>query len=170
MSATKTARNVGISITVLLLLLVGGGVGYTYLFGSDDSLDAASISLPKQPAEPQLKTVKPAENAKIGASVETLTSPVAQGENAAINIRTLATAKCTISVVYNNVAATDSGLAPKTADAYGLVTWTWTVDKAAATGTWPVWVTCSYRDKQAKVKGDLLVQAAGAAPTASSTP
>lgn len=146
----------------MLAVVAGAGLAYTYFFGPDGSQQTATDKVPApSPAQALPKPPKPAENARVGASIQNLTSPVAQGENAEINVRTLATAKCTIAVTYNGVAAQDSGLAPKVADDYGLVTWTWTVSKGTPVGTWPVSVTCAYKDKRAVVDGSLLVQAAG---------
>lgn len=154
----KTARNVGISVVVLLLLLVGGGVGYTYFLGPDASQNAAAEAPPPaSPTSPLFTPSKPAANARVGASVQTLTSPVVPGSNASISVKTNAGSKCTVSVIYDKAASTDSGLAPKAADEYGTVTWTWTVDKTAALGTWPVNVTCVYNTKSAVVRGDLQV-------------
>jgi hypothetical protein len=65
--------------------------------------------------------------------------------------------KCTISVAYSDVPSKDSGLTPRTADNYGVVTWAWTVEPAAAVGTWPVKVTCALGTKSAFVQGDLQV-------------
>lgn len=149
-------RNTVIGVSVLLVLLVGGGLAYTYFYGPE--------STPKSVAPPPAKPVvrerqppKPSPNTAASASVQSLTSPVPAGENASLSVRTVATSKCNVQVAYAGVKSADSGLAPKVADEYGIVTWTWTVDAGAPAGSWPVNVTCAYMDKTAEVVGALEV-------------
>lgn len=155
-NASKTARNTAISIVVLLVLFVGGGVGYTYFLGAQDTPPTAATA-PVVPTDAPIKPVKPAANAPESAAVQTLTSPVSAGSNASISVKTNAGSKCTIAVVYGSVASTDSGLAAKVADEYGVVNWSWTVEDGAPLGTWPVKVTCVYNGKTGFVQGDLQV-------------
>jgi hypothetical protein len=117
----------------------------------------APIASTDAEAEPVIKHVAPAANAKVGASVQTITSPVAPGDNASITIKTTPTASCTITVVYNKIASKDSGLTQKVADDYGVVSWTWTVGGATPLGIWPATVTCVYGKNSAVVQGDLRV-------------
>jgi hypothetical protein len=147
------------SIMILLVLFVGGGIVYTWYVGQHSN---QNISPPSEtPAETQTvpiaKPIKPAPNANVGASVQMLTSPVAPGSNASINVKTTPTANCKILVEYNKVASKDSGLVPKTADEYGVISWTWTVESTVPVGKWPVKVTCEYNGKSAVVQGDLQV-------------
>ncbi len=154
----KPLRNALISAAVLLLVLVGGGVAYTYILGQSGPGDAAKAGLPVTTAdEPVFKPIKPAADAKESASVETITSPVARGTNSSVTIKTNAASKCTISVVYSDKASTDSGLVTKIADDYGVVSWTWTVGTDVPVGTWPVKVTCAYHTQTAVVQADLVV-------------
>lgn len=154
----KPIRNALISVGVLLTLSVVAGVGYTYYMGLNPAQDATAIATPVEASSnPIIKPTEPAANAKESASVQTLTTPVAAGSNASITVRTNAGSTCTITAVYNNVASTDSGLAPKPSDVYGMVTWTWTVDKQAPIGTWPIKVTCTYNGHSAVVQADLQV-------------
>ncbi len=153
----KTARNIGISVVVLLVLAVGGGAAYTYFLGPENLQSAEPVAAPVSPSSPLFTPSKPAANAKVGASVQTLTSPVAPGSNASISVKTNAGSKCTIVVIYDKAVSTDSGLAPKVADEYGTVSWTWTVEKTAALGKWPVKVTCVFNTQSAVVQGDLEV-------------
>jgi hypothetical protein len=108
----------------------------------------------------------PNRNAQESAAVETLTSPVAPGDNAMINVKTNPTSTCKIVVAYNNVAEADSGLMPKKADNFGTVGWAWTVPKNAPLGSWPVTVTCQYYEKSAVVTQDLRVEEGNSAPGA----
>lgn len=154
----KPLRHALTSATVLLVIIVLGGIAYTYIVGQSDTQTVAATAPPEAPAEPVIKPSQPSPNAKESAAVEALTSPVAPGENASVTIKTNPTSNCTISVMYNNVASTDSGLVAKAADSYGTVTWTWTVGTNVPVGTWPVKVTCAYHTQTAVVQGDLLVQ------------
>ncbi len=147
-----------IGIVVVLAVLVGGGVAYTYFLGPDGSQIAPAAAPVSPTASPFKEPSKPAANAKIGASIQTITSPVKLGANASVSVRTLPSAKCTVSVTYNSVASKDSGLAPKVADEFGTVSWTWTVDASAAVGKWPVKVTCALNERSAVVQGDLVVE------------
>lgn len=147
------------SAVLLIMIILGGGLAYTWYVGQNSNVDDASIATPVDSAPtPVAKPTKLAANANVGASVQTLTSPVAPGANASISVKTNPGSKCTIEVVYDGTASADSGLSPKDADEYGVVSWTWTVDASAPLGVWPVEVTCVYGDKSAVVKGDLVVE------------
>lgn len=156
----KWIGKVLLSAVILLVLAVGGGVAYTWYMGQQDIENTAAVATP---AEPPKSTVieprKPYPGMTVGASVSMLTSPVAPGANASITVKTVPTADCTITVEYNKVPSRDSGLKPKAADAFGIVSWSWTVDQAAPIGTWPAKVTCTYGEKSAVVIGDLIVAA-----------
>ncbi len=155
----KPVVKVLVGVLLLVVLLVGGGAAYTWYMGRNTpaaeppAVEGTSDIKKKPFFEPS----KPAANANVGVSVQSLTSPVAPGENASITIRTLPGAECTITVEYNKVKSTDSGLVAKVADEYGMVDWTWTVDASAPKGKWPVDVTCSRGEKSGMVRGDLEV-------------
>lgn len=156
----RTLRNVAISAVVLLVLVVGGGVAYTWYVGQDEAANTVAIPAPVEPAPTQaIKPTKPAADAKQSAAVQMLSSPVVPGENASITVKTNAESECTIKVEYNKVPSADSGLKPKTADDFGIVSWTWTVEETAPVGTWPVDVVCAFNDQTAMVRGDLVVEA-----------
>lgn len=150
-------RNTMISVVALLLLAVGGGVAYTWYMGQDESdLSAIAAPVEAEPA-PVITHLKPAANAKVGAAVQMLTSPVAPGSNASITVKTNPDAVCTITVIYDKTASKDSGLSTKTADEFGVLSWAWTVEASAPLGKWPVKVTCTYNKQSAVVQGDLVV-------------
>jgi hypothetical protein len=159
--AVRTIRNIAITVVVLLVLFGGAAVGYLYFMGNstDTKADQAPIAPPPETGLP--KPTKPAPNAPEQASIEVLTSPVPVGSNASASVKTNAGSTCSISVTYNNVPSKDSGLVPRNSDDYGNVTWSWTVDKTAPVGTWPVKITCVYNisKKSAVVVGNLQVTA-----------
>lgn len=155
----KSVRNTVLSIVALLILFPAAGIGYTWYMGQYGDNDVAVAPPPakKKVSDPFGEPPKPAANAAVSASVQVLTSPVAPGENASMTVKTLPGAKCTIEVVYGEVPSTDSGLKEKTADEYGVISWSWTVEPAVPVGTWPVEVTCKNGEKSAMVRGDLVV-------------
>lgn len=155
----KSVRNIAISTVVLLIVVVGGGVAYTWYVGQDTTDDSITIAAPVEPvAAPVIKPTKPAADAKQSAAVQILTSPVAPGSNASITVKTNAESDCMIKVEYNKVPSTDSGLGSKKADDFGIVSWTWTVEESVPVGTWPVDVTCAFNDQTAMVRGNLVVE------------
>lgn len=157
----KIVRNILISALVLLVLMVSGGVGYIWYTGQTDGQEvlAATDPVVEAPsARPMVTPTKPGPDVPVGASVQALLSPVAPGANTTISIKTRPEATCVLKVAYNNVPSTDSGLVEKQADEFGVVSWTWTVEPAAAIGTWPVDVRCTYEDKSGVVRGHLQVE------------
>jgi hypothetical protein len=143
---------------VLLLLFVGAGVGYVWYEGRHGSVATNVEATPDPVRQQMIKPTQQAPDAVIGASVQYITSPVAQGANAMITVKTNTEAKCTIAVLYNNVPSKDSGLVAHTADEFGAVNWTWTVDPTAPLGVWPVTITCANAKHTAVVKADLKVE------------
>lgn len=152
----KVTRNVLISVGILLVLFVGGGVAYTWFMGQYNN--TTPVVTPQIDHDtPSIKHASPAPNAKVGASVQTITSPIMPGSNASIIIKTNPGATCTITVVYDNTPSKDSGLNTKVADDFGVINWTWTVEDSVPFGKWPVTVTCSAGKQSAVVIGDLIV-------------
>lgn len=158
--AVKIIRNLLIWAMVLLVLLVGGGVAYTWYMGQNTALTAAAIAKPVEVvADTIVKHVQPSEKAKESAAIQFLTSPLLPGSNASVVVKTNPYSECKITVEYNKIASTDSGLGPKTADDWGTISWTWTVEDSVPLGKWPVKVTCTWSGRSAVVIGDLTVVA-----------
>lgn len=155
----KTVRNIAISAVVLLILVAGAGVAYTWYVGQDEAANTAAVPAPVEAAPaPVVKPTKPAANAKQSAAIQMLTSPVMPGDNASIMVKTNADSECTIQVEYANVPSTDSGLKPKKADDFGIVSWAWTVEDTTPMGKWPVEVNCVFYDQSAMVRGELAIE------------
>ena len=157
---SKRLRRSVIGIVTVLLLLVGGGVAYTWWTGKHAKVAPAVESAVTQPERPFFEPTAPDPKANVGVAVQVLTSPLTPGSNASMSVHTYPQAKCSISVEYNEVAAVDTGLHDKTADEYGLAMWSWSVPNNAPLGTWPVWVTCAHHGLSGQVRGDLVVQKA----------
>jgi hypothetical protein len=153
----RIVRNIAISIFVIAAVLVGAGLVYTWFVGKQAPV-VTTVQPENEETSTPIKRTAPADNVPLGASVQSLTSPVSPGENASIIIKTNPGAWCTIKVVYDKTASTDSGLVGKTSDEFGSVSWTWTVNQNAAKGKWPVTVTCVRNKLSAVVVGDLLVE------------
>lgn len=152
----KKVRNIAISAVILLLVLIGAGVGYTWYMSQYDA--APTVAAPK-PVEKEgtITHVKVAENANANASIQSLTTPVMPGNNASVSVKGNPGSTCTIVVEYNKIPSKDSGLIRKPTDEFGVVTWSWTVESTVPVGKWPVTVTCEYNKKTAVVIGDLIV-------------
>lgn len=158
----RVVRNTVLSAVALLVLIAGGGVGYVWYTGQAAPEEVLAATNPEQEtstaARPVITPSKPAPDVPVGASVQALTSPVPPGSNANITIKTRPEATCTIKVTYDDVPSADSGLVDKQADAFGVVSWTWTVDRTAPAGEWPVDVTCAYGELSGFVRGKLQVE------------
>lgn len=155
----KTARLFGGIIACLVLLGASAGLGYTWYIGNTEPVKPAV--LPETKKSPLASAAVPDKKAKpegpVGVSIQVLSSPVAPGSNASMTIRTRPEAACSIKVTYKDQASTDTGLIPKTADEFGTVQWTWTVESSRPVGKWPVDVTCALGEMSAVVRGELEV-------------
>lgn len=154
----KTLR-ITATVVILLFVLVGAGIGYTWYVGqhSEDNSQAFQAPVQASGGPQKIDKVKIADDAKVGASVQSITSPVVPGSNASIMIKTNPGANCTISVIYDKTPSKDSGLKDKKADEYGLAEWTWTVEPSVPLGNWPVKIVCANAKNSAMVQNDLRV-------------
>jgi len=153
----RKARNVSISVFVLLLLLVGAGVVYTYFMGGKGIQNVAAVSAPTQTVNSLPKPVQPAANAPEGVALTAFSNPIAPGQNSMMQVRTLPGSTCSITVTYGAVVSTDSGLVQKIADDYGGVGWSWTVPENVPDGKYPVKVTCTYKGRSGVYQDNLVV-------------
>ena len=152
----RRMRNISISVGILLLVLVGAGLAYTFYMSQTET--APVVSKPVSTLRPNtIKHAKMADNVPANASVQSLTSPVMPGDNASISVKGNPGSICSIKVEYNKVASTDSGLIAKPTNEFGVVTWAWTLTATTPQGKWPVTVTCDYNNKTAIVIADLVV-------------
>ncbi len=147
-----------VSIVVLAVLFAGGGIAYVYYSGKYVKPTSPAVKAETTPAEPVIpKPVAPGPNAPEGVALQAISSPVKVGSNASIDITTNATSACAILVTYNEKPSTDSGLSSKVADAYGRVSWTWTVGSSVPAGSWPVKVTCVYHGRSGVLINNIQV-------------
>lgn len=95
---------------------------------------------------------------KLFVELVSVTSPVKQGAEATVAIRTLPKAECSIRVRYKSGYSTAAGLYAKTADASGMVAWTWTVGVRTTPGTWPIYVTAEKNGETARLETTFVVE------------
>jgi hypothetical protein len=154
----RTIRNIALSVVLLIVVFTAAAVGYILLTGnSSDTAKTEPLPAAPTPETSPIKPSKPGPNVPESAGIQSLFSPVKVGANTSMTIKTLPGSTCTITFIYNNIASKDSGLAQKTADDYGIVTWSWTVDSGVPVGTWPAKATCVYNKKSAVVIGNVEV-------------
>jgi hypothetical protein len=159
----KAVRNSLVSFLALVIVFLLAGVLYVKFSGPAPATKQVKSAQTADIAPKVIKPTPPNPNTPESAAIESITSPTQPGSNVSLLIRTKPTSVCSPSVIYNNVASTDSGLAPKTADDYGTVSWTWTVEKSVPVGQWPVKVTCVFnKTKSAVVQTYLQVSPASA--------
>lgn len=152
----RRMRNILISIGVLLVVLVGAGLAYTFYMSQTDT--APVVSKPVSTLRSNtVKHAKLADNVPANASVQSITTPVVPGDNASVSIKGNPGSICSIKVEYNKVASTDSGLSTKKTDEFGVITWAWSVESTVPEGKWPVTVNCEYNKKTAVVITNLVV-------------
>lgn len=157
MSIVKLVRNAAISMVALLVVFAGAGVFYVWYTGQNEDEIAVATTPVVNTARVEIKPSKPAPDAVVGLSVQSLSTPVAPGSNASIIVRTNPEAECDITVEYNKVPSKDSGLITKVADEFGIISWAWTVEESTPLGKWPVKVTCKNEKNSGVVQGDLEV-------------
>jgi hypothetical protein len=154
----RLVRNITIGFAVLLIVSVMVGLAYIWYVDQNSNVNNSNVTTHSKTTMPIAATpTSPAANAKEGVSIQSITSPLMPGSNASVTVKTNQYSKCTITVVYNKVPSTDSGLTTKTADEYGMVTWSWTVGSSVPLGKWPIKVTCSYGKQAGMVQADLVV-------------
>jgi hypothetical protein len=150
-------RKILLSVVILIVLIMAAGTIYVLLADGKVKPRPVDVNTNNDDTPAIVKPVAPGANDAEGVSVETLTSPVAAGSNASLSASTDAGSNCNIVVSYNGVISTDSGLAPKNSDAYGTVSWTWTVASTVPVGTWPIKVTCAYHGRSGVVDDSIQV-------------
>lgn len=151
-------KNVIISALCLFSIGIGVAGGYIWYIGKYGPKDTSSAEKQVEvKTETTIKKNIPDPNAPVGVATQMLTSPIAPGSVASLSIRTNPGANCVVSVIYDKTPSKDAGLAPKTADDFGSVSWTWTVDSLVPIGKWPVSVNCSNNKNSGVLTLELVV-------------
>ena len=153
----KSIRKSATTFMVLAVIFGAAGIGYTWYMGKN-KLASANQPAPVYTPRAVIQPPKIASDAPVGAAVQYATPEAKPGENVSVTVRTNPEADCQILVLYNKVKAVDSGLAPKAADEFGVVSWSWTISPSAPIGTWPAEVTCKNKIHSAVVKADIAIK------------
>jgi len=98
-----------------------------------------------------------AAGAAPSVSFANITSPVGHGAYATASVKTAPGANCSITVTYKSGASEAAGLTAKSADAGGMVMWTWKVGTNTMLGSWPVDVSCATGGKSGAARTYLVV-------------
>lgn len=158
----KRVRHIALSASILLVLLLGVGVTYTWY------MDRQPQQITEAPASSTASYTaitphKPSPDAAEGVSAQMVTSPVSRGSEATVSVQTDPSSTCKIAVIYNydpsikQTPVSDPALAPQTADTYGSASWTWTVGPTAALGKGNATVTCAYHTRTGVVQAEVDV-------------
>jgi hypothetical protein len=83
---------------------------------------------------------------------------VARGSFATVGIKTAKKARCDIDVEYDSGTGTAKGLATKTADSGGRVTWRWRVGRNTHKGSVPITVSCTLGNRSGSVDTTFTVR------------
>ncbi len=161
--ALKEFRNIIIAFVVLALLLIGIGLIIAWLMQPKKAEQTTSVPVANQkPAVAPPRKFGP--NVPIGSAVQSISSPIAPGDNAYVTLRTTEGATCSIKVVNLDPHGkeidriNDSGLADKKVDDFGVVTWTWTMPPGAALATWKADIFCQRDEMSTRSVGDIEVK------------
>lgn len=157
-SVPRPVRTIILSAFGLLVLLLAAGVVYVkYTDSRSSPMPTATAQIPSQNSG-VVKPLPTAKNAPEGVSLDVITSPVARGTQATVEINTDSGSTCTMGIMFKqNIVSPITGVAPQATNAYGSVAWTWTLSNQTPLGTWPVKVTCVYRGRSGVVEGNLTV-------------
>lgn len=162
---TRTLRKTLIGSFVLVLLFGGAGFAYTYYMDKHSKVSSlqSAVNAAAQQEDRAISPSKASTKTPESAAINLLTSPIARGQTAMETAQTLGGSTCTIAVTYyGGAVAHDPGLVQKTADAYGTVSWNWTISPTAPIGYGMTKVNCTDSTqayKTAMVEGTLQVTA-----------
>ena len=152
----RFVRRLIIVCVLIVSLGIVGGLIYTWMMGKRNPVSSSTVSV--APKKAQTTALKYDENAPVGVAIEAMSPPMKAGANASISVKTKPKSACSITVTYKDgQKSTDAGLVPKNADEFGVVMWTWTVEVGRPVGSWPVEVTCAYKDKSGYGKEALVI-------------
>lgn len=148
-----------LAATVLLIVLLGSGVLYTFVTGRSATKEAQDTATSSQPTgQATLGAPRtPAADAPASVAVQSMTTPAVKGGTVSMTIKSVPTAVCKPTIRYNGKQATVPEFTEQIADAYGIVTWSWVVARDTPSGRWPIAVTCVYNNRSAVGGPDLVV-------------
>jgi len=118
------------------------------------------IGTSKAPVRAPPTTTMVANNPSAALSLEivSVTSPAPTGSAATLTAKTLPGTACTITVYYKSGPSKAQGLAPKSADSSGTVSWTWNIGRSTTPGSWRIVVTASLNGQTVTQETHFTVQ------------
>jgi len=145
-------------IIVLFVVLFSIGVAYTW-YMSKDVVNVNSDSLDYE-IDPKPKIIHPtiSPDAPVGASIQSISSPVKLGDEVSLIVKTRPFADCSVVLEYDKAPIEVAELVPNKADDFGTVKWIWSILGESPVGKWPVKINCKYGDKSGYVEGELFVK------------
>lgn len=157
MGILKTVRNTALAVLLMAVLVVGAGMIYA-LFLQRITPAPDRIAAVDERQSRLLTPRPPNPDAPVGAAIEAISTTVKPGGTVSVIARTTPSALC--KIVVDKFIATDSQpeLTDQTADAYGTVSWSWTVDINASVGSRTARITCSYHGHSGVVQGNFRVE------------
>jgi len=119
----------------------------------------AQTARPKPTATPKPTTTpKPTSKpAALALKITKAPGSVSRNAFATLTAKTAPGARCSIEVDYASGPSSASGLSDKTANSSGYVSWTWKVGGNTTKGTWPIYVSCSYKGQVAQRSSSVTV-------------
>lgn len=154
----KLVGNMVVSFVIMSASAFGGILACVWYFGQNEGL-VIDEKLPENTSTSNMITpTKQADNAPVGVSMQSISSPIKQGDVAQITTRSSPGASCTIAVSLNKQKYSDSSLVKKAVDEYGMATWSWPTSTFTPTGKWAVEVSCAKGEKSGVYVGELIVQ------------
>ena len=157
MAKLTLAHKLSLGVLSLVVFIFLAGFIYIYIGDNGGLGSALPAAYSQSQYKPLPKPAAPSAATPVGTSVEALDSPVTPGSTTSLIIDTKAYAYCNITVKYNNVVSHDPALGTKQADAYGTLTWTWTIPPNAPLGNWPISVTCHDRTHASVVDDQIQI-------------
>ena len=151
-------------LVVLTVSMVGAGILLMWLM-QPKVPDSPAVVAPVIQKPDITSPRKFGPNVPIGSAVQSISSPIAPGNNASVTLRTTEGATCSIKVVRLDTHGKelerieDSGLVDKKVDVFGVATWTWTIPNGTVLGVWQADMFCTRDDMSTRSVGELVIQA-----------
>lgn len=154
----KLAGNMIMSFIIMSISAFGGMLFCVWYFGQNDTA-VLGDTLPEPSSSANIITpTKQADNVPVGVSIQSISSPINQGDVVNITTRSNPGASCNITVTLNKQKYSDSSLVKKNTDEYGMVSWSWPTSSFTPSGKWSVEVLCSKGEKSGMVIGELVIK------------
>ena len=153
----KTSIILVLLCILLAAFLIGMGYLYAWLVSNQIMPNDAYNTQNYKPVE--IKKPVARLNQRVNVAVSNISSPATPGETVHLSIRTNVDAVCTLEVLTPVKKLIDATLGAKSADEFGIVSWSWVVPADTKDTSWPVSVTCNNREYSGVVKTTVVIAA-----------